>query len=119
MIRRSPAVWIGAGTVLLLLLAGWRYKDYRSPLPARSHEFNKGRAWEFKTRVDGKGVEQVWVPPGCFEMGSNAWTEIGARANETPRHTVCISFGFWIDRFEVTNESFLQFVREVGYQDRR
>ncbi len=89
------------------------------PLPAHAHALNEGRTWDFKTRVDGKGVEQVWVPSGCFETGSSLWEDFSARVDETPRHTVCISAGFWLDRFEVTSESFLQFARAGGYQERR
>jgi len=45
-------------------------------------------------------VEMVYVPAGCFEMGS---TE-GDR-DEEPVHRVCLS-GFWIDRYEITNAQF-------------
>jgi formylglycine-generating enzyme required for sulfatase activity len=119
-IRPATATrWMAGGLATLALLAVWRLHAYRLPLPARAHTLNEGRTTEFKTRVDGKGVEQVWVPPGCFEMGSSLFEDLSARANETPRHTVCISAGFWLDRFEVTNESFEQFAREGGYQERR
>ena len=52
-------------------------------------------------------------------MGSNPLEDFRARANETPRHTVCIGAGFWIDRFEITNESFQQFVRDGAFNERR
>jgi iron(II)-dependent oxidoreductase len=94
-------------------------RAHRLPLPARAHGLNEGRVWDFKTRIDSKGVEQVWVSPGCFEMGSSLLQDVSARANETPRHTVCISAGFWLDRFEVTYESFQQFTHEGGYRERR
>lgn len=55
------------------------------------------------------------APPGCFEMGSDPLYDVRAGANETPRHTVCISAGFWVDRFEVTNESWKQFVADGGF----
>lgn len=93
--------------------------DYRLPLPPGAHDLNRGTIWEHNSRVDSKGVPQVWVPPGCFEMGSNPLEYFSVRANETPRHTVCISAGFWLDQFEVTNESFLQFTRDGGFPQRR
>jgi formylglycine-generating enzyme required for sulfatase activity len=72
------------------------------------------------------GVEMVKVPAGCFMMGSTA-EEIDAvfqqceahRGSgnclrewfneEQPRHRVCFSEPFWIDRTEVTNAQFAQF----------
>ena len=108
-----PAVALPLATYFLV-------HDYRLPRPARAHALNQGgEACELKSRVDAKGVAQVWVPAGCFEMGSNPLEDFRASANETPRHTVCISSGFWLDRFEVTNESFAEFAREGGFTDRR
>ena len=42
------------------------------------------------------GVEFVWVPGGCFEMGSNA-----GNSDEKPVHKVCVD-GFWMGKYEVT-----------------
>lgn len=114
----GPARWLAGGAALVLLTA-WGMRAYRLPMPARAHTLNAGKSWDFKIRIDPKGVEQVWVPPGCFEMGSSLSDDIRAAAMETPRHTVCITAGFWIDRYEVTNESFDRFNREGGYRERR
>ena len=103
---------------MTLLLGFWMIHDYRLPAAARAHGLNQARIWEHKSRVDSKGVTQVWVPPGCFEMGSSPLEDVRARANETPRHTVCISAGFWLDRFEATNESFRQFTSDGGFRER-
>jgi formylglycine-generating enzyme required for sulfatase activity len=53
----------------------------------------------------------VWVPPGEFTMGS-----VGAfaRPDEAPPHRVRVA-GFWIDRTEVTNRQFAEFVEATGY----
>lgn len=104
---------------LVLLLVAWLAHDYRLALPPRADDLNRGRTWEHKARIDGKGVEQVWVPPGCFEMGSDPLHDFRARANESPRLTVCITSGFWIDRFEVTNTSFAEFTSEGGFGKRQ
>jgi formylglycine-generating enzyme required for sulfatase activity len=45
------------------------------------------------------GMEFVWVPGGCFEMGCGPWTS-QCRENEKPVHEVCID-GFWIGQYEV------------------
>ena len=110
---------IAIGVLVVLLLAAWKAHSYRPQLEARAAGLNQGRTWEHKSRVDSKGVAQVWVPPGCFEMGSNPLEDLQVFANETPRHTVCISAGFWLDQFEVTNESFRQFAADGGFKERR
>ena len=60
------------------------------------------------------GIEFVWIPPGCFQMGqTEAETnylikEVGKDdyeeyyQNELPRHQVCIQEGFWMGKYEVT-----------------
>jgi formylglycine-generating enzyme required for sulfatase activity len=52
-------------------------------------------------------MEFVWVPGGCFEMGSlsseiwNLSGEKGQESDEGPVHEVCVD-GFWIGKYEVT-----------------
>ena len=79
--------------------------------PAPSHRF--------KVRRDPRGTEQVWVPPGCFRQGSNRWRDWLAEEDETPAHEVCLSRGFWLDRYEVSNAAFANFVSAGGYSERR
>ncbi len=52
------------------------------------------------------GMVFVWVPPGCFGMGSPE-NEKDRSANEVP-HRVCLK-GFWMGKFEVTNEQYRRF----------
>ncbi|MGE4297132.1 MAG: formylglycine-generating enzyme family protein [Desulfovibrionaceae bacterium] len=49
------------------------------------------------------GMEFVWVPGGCFQMGS----ENGAE-DEKPVHEVCVD-GFWMGKCEVTNAQYRVF----------
>jgi formylglycine-generating enzyme len=49
------------------------------------------------------------VPAGTFAMGSDA-----RYAEEAPAHDVSVD-GFWIDRVEVTNRQFGEFVAATGY----
>jgi formylglycine-generating enzyme len=51
----------------------------------------------------------AWVPATTFWMGSDAHYR-----EEAPAHLVTVR-GFWIDRFQVTNEDFARFVAETGY----
>jgi serine/threonine-protein kinase len=53
----------------------------------------------------------VYIPSGTFRMGSSS-----GETNESPPHQVNIS-EFFIDQFEVTNESYREFVLETGHQE--
>ncbi len=44
------------------------------------------------------GMEFVYVPKGCFQMGSNS---SDADSDEKPVHKVCVD-GFWMGKYEVT-----------------
>jgi formylglycine-generating enzyme required for sulfatase activity len=52
----------------------------------------------------------VWVPGGKFLMGADDASMADAR----PLREVVVS-GFWMDRTEVTNRQFAQFVKETAY----
>jgi formylglycine-generating enzyme required for sulfatase activity len=56
------------------------------------------------------GIEFVWVPAGCFLMGSPQKEE-GRGQDEGPVHEVCVD-GFWMGRHEVTNGQFRKFQRD-------
>ena len=58
---------------------------------------------------DPPGEELVWIPGGTFRMGSDRHYP-----EEAPVHSVAVD-GFWMSRFEVTNDDFLRFVEETGY----
>jgi sulfatase modifying factor 1 len=51
----------------------------------------------------------VWIPSGTFRMGSDAHYP-----EEAPAHDVTVD-GFYIDRAQVTNQQFAEFVRDTGY----
>jgi formylglycine-generating enzyme required for sulfatase activity len=51
----------------------------------------------------------VWIPGGTFRMG-DATSEDG----DAPEHPVAVT-GFWMDRTEVTNAQFAEFVKATGY----
>ena len=76
---------------------------------------------------DADGTPMVYVPAGCFQMGTSAeaaraaaqldapdWS-IRAMTREQPQHDVCLSEGFWISQHEVTNAEFAEFVDAGGY----
>lgn len=53
----------------------------------------------------------VWVPGGTFELGDTEYPE------EQPIRQATVA-GFWMDRTEVTNAEFSEFVRATGYVTR-
>jgi formylglycine-generating enzyme required for sulfatase activity len=80
-----------------------------------------------ESRIDLKGIEQVYVPPGIFMMGTNDEEKnqvkslnppafvIGELSSEQPKHEVQITYGYWIDKYEVTNDAYQAFVNDSGY----
>ena len=52
------------------------------------------------------GMEFVWVPEGCYEMGCGSWTS-DCSSDEKPVHEVCLD-GFWMGKTEVTQEQWKQ-----------
>jgi len=80
-------------------------------------------------RLDDFGISQVYVPAGCFMMGITAdeaaaiiaqnppgWVQ-SAIPREQPQHEVCLTAGYWIDQFEVTNAAFQAFIDAGGYTE--
>ncbi len=67
------------------------------------------------SRVDSRGVGQVFVPAGCFAMGSDPAIDFLAQADEQPAREVCFEQGFWIDKTEVTHEQYAVFLAENPY----
>ncbi|MCC7452015.1 MAG: SUMF1/EgtB/PvdO family nonheme iron enzyme [Anaerolineae bacterium] len=59
----------------------------------------------------------VWVPAGCFMMGSDPAQDTHAQHQEQPQHQVCLQ-GFWLDKYEVTNGMYQRFVERGGYRRR-
>ncbi|MDD5089898.1 MAG: formylglycine-generating enzyme family protein [Candidatus Wallbacteria bacterium] len=50
------------------------------------------------TLPGGTAMEFIWVPPGSFQMGTTA------AFPDSPMHTVDITRGFWLGKFELTQE---------------
>ena len=90
-------------------------------LIARGEERNAKRRGAAQTNAPRKqkdGLEYVFVPPGVFQMGCVGGSDCDAdvRKDETPRHAVRLTKGFWMSRTEVTVEAFSRFVTEARYK---
>lgn len=51
----------------------------------------------------------VWIKSGTYQMGSDT-----GMPDESPQHAISLS-GFWIDKFEVTNGDYRQFIAQSDY----
>lgn len=68
-----------------------------------------GHAVPLQQSVGRETNGMVWIPSGAFYMGST-----NGPAEEAPEHLVTLQ-GFWMDKFEVTNEEFEKFASATGY----
>jgi gamma-glutamyl hercynylcysteine S-oxide synthase len=65
---------------------------------------------------DFDGPDEVFVPGGEFTMGTES--EPWAYDNERPGHSVDVD-AFFIDAVPVTNDAFVAFIKDGGYDDAR
>ncbi len=104
--RDQQVPWMSSTPVPKFFLAS----GTRPPVPPQKEPAPKPRP-ESASRLVGDtwtepktGMVFVWIPKGCFQMGS----DIG-RDHEKPVHEVCLD-GFWMGKYEVTNKEFRQFM---------
>jgi len=73
--------------------------------------------WEAKLKIGPSTFEMVQVPPGTFQMGTNA-TGIGwiEKNGIRPVHSVMITHPFLMQKHPVTVAQFKVFVEETGYK---
>ena len=76
-----------------------------------SFAFYKSEKTSNSLPLDNIPLNMVLIPGGKYLMGSD---KPGSYSNEKPVHKVIIS-PFFMDKYEVTNQQFSQFVNETGY----
>jgi iron(II)-dependent oxidoreductase len=79
--------------------------------PAKNTTYHPETGLPLEVFCEWTGSTMALVPAGKFLMGSNKGPE-----NENPAHEVYLD-SFYIDKFEVTNEMFAQFLDMQGIQD--
>jgi formylglycine-generating enzyme required for sulfatase activity len=77
-----------------------------APMPQLSRGEAPARAFKV-WKEPATGMEFVWVPAGCYLMGS-PHDEKGRDSDESPVHEICLD-GFWMAKTEVTNGQFKKF----------
>jgi formylglycine-generating enzyme required for sulfatase activity len=76
--------------------------------PVKSASPSAGDTWTEPTT----GMEFVWVPGGCYQMGCGPWTD-DCDGDEKPVHEVCVD-GFWMGKFEVSIDQYRTFLQATG-----
>jgi formylglycine-generating enzyme required for sulfatase activity len=88
--------WLGGGFALLVaVVVAWHYAG-----KSRLVEPAPGSAWI----EPGTGMQFVWVPSGCFDMGAH-----DGRDSDKPVHRVCVK-GFYLGKYEVTQAEYEKIV---------
>ena len=72
-----------------------------------------GDEQEFPLGNTGLNITMVWIPSGSFMQGAYS-SELGAQSNEYPQHLVTLDYGFWMGKYEVTQE---QWQSVTGYNN--
>ncbi|MCK4999843.1 MAG: formylglycine-generating enzyme family protein [Anaerohalosphaera sp.] len=84
---------------------------YRTP----SLNINNSKPRPFEIRMNSIGMQFVWIPAGEFMMGSKFSPEeiaerytgsAGNHKDECPQRKVRLSKGYWIGRYEVTQDQY-------------
>jgi formylglycine-generating enzyme required for sulfatase activity len=107
---------------LLLKNHGSQYKDQAwqaicSEFSMFTQGVNHGDIWEVKFKAGlfkagdtwaepVTGMEFVWVPAGCYMMGSNSSE---ASSHEKPVHEVCLD-SFWIGKYQLSQGQYKKIV---------
>jgi formylglycine-generating enzyme required for sulfatase activity len=65
-----------------------------------------GAEREFPLGNTGQTITMVWIPAGSFEMGSSV-DEHERSSDEGPVHTVRLGLGFWMGKYEVTQDQWI------------
>jgi formylglycine-generating enzyme len=121
--RVSARLWIiglvlAAVAAALLVFSATRTKPGTDVSPAAASGFLPTKP--NPARPPNPAPEgMVWIPGGEFSMGSDAASEVlcglpGVTRDALPIHRVYLD-GFWMDKTEVTNEKFEEFVKATGY----
>jgi formylglycine-generating enzyme required for sulfatase activity len=111
--------------MIVVVLAGWTLYG-RHSVPAANPAASSSPPAGFVATIpnpepapDQRPEGMVWIPGGEFSMGAADPPEmnaVGMQATEDSRpiHRVYVD-GFWMDKTDVTNEEFAQFVKATGY----
>jgi formylglycine-generating enzyme required for sulfatase activity/uncharacterized protein len=90
-----------------ILLGEFVFNTNESVAVQRPNILNPGQPKQnVKTWIEKHtGIEFVYVPEGCYQMGTDYSVKVERVGNEwSEKH--CFEKGFWLSKFEVTNKQF-------------
>ena len=87
-----------------------------SLVPALESEPAPGAGATEETWTDPTtGMEFIWIPKGCFQMGSP--TSESGRGEDERQHEVCVD-SYWMGKHEVTNAQYKKFKPDHNADDK-
>jgi formylglycine-generating enzyme required for sulfatase activity len=95
--------------IILIVLTGCVSSNQGAERGSGLPDASKGDTWKEPIT----GMVFVWVPAGCFNMGSDL--DI-ADHTERPVHKVCLD-GFWIGKYEVTQGQWMKIMKRNPSKD--
>jgi formylglycine-generating enzyme required for sulfatase activity len=110
-VKKIQLAAAAVGLLALLALAIWAGIRAGSPTPSQTAKSGLSQAMRCALPVQTASspyVGMVWVPGGSFELGDTIYPE------ESPLRKTTLA-GFWMDRTEVTNAEFGEFVKATHY----
>ena len=107
--RTNPLLFVGAALVVLLLVGG-AIGGYVLLKPNPSPPVDNNNQGPTTPDLPEFKADLVEIPGGTFQMGRNDGT-----LQERPQHPVTVQT-FLMDRAEVTNEEYAEFVRDGNYE---
>lgn len=107
--KSSPLLMVGAGVLVLALVGGvGGYFLLKSkPVPTPAVQINDPATLP---PTESLKPSLAQIPGGTFQMGRNV-----GPPQERPEHPVTVA-AFLMDRTEVTNEEYAEFVRDTNYE---
>ncbi len=105
--RKIKNLWLVCAA-LLLFAAAWLWLIFQ-PAPSAKRPTTDQLACALPVQLAASPHPgMVWVPGGTFDLGDTVYPE------EQPVLKTSVA-GFWMDRTEVTNAEFAEFVQVTGY----
>ncbi len=86
----------------------WEMTFYKLP-------FSPNETQTFQLSGTDEMIEMIWVPPGEFWMGSPE-NSPDASIDEFPEHLVTLEYGFWMSKYEVTQQQWTAIMGDWNFR---
>jgi eukaryotic-like serine/threonine-protein kinase len=110
--RTVHSIFTIAAIAALIIFSSVGYLVYRMLQPDGSTVVQEHKS--IVKEIPSTKREMIEIPGGTFMMGRNGIPDDPKLYNQTPAHQVTVK-SFFIDRTEVTNAEYAEFVKEMNY----